>query len=97
MPTLEDFATNEEIKAEYKKTFLLNLFRKICVKMNRSPQYRQKIQTLFRETHDKAQTTQIIISRELKYDLSLDESKLVSEWLWANLKNQVSEKSSLYL
>lgn len=93
MPTLEDFASNEQIKAEYKKTFLLSLFRKICVKMNRNPQYRTKIQTLFRETHDKAETTQIIVRRELKYDLSRDEAKQISEWIWANLKKSSRRKA----
>lgn len=93
MPTLEDLATNEEIKAEYKKTFLLNLFRKMCVRMNKDPQFKAKIRKLFLETHDKTQTTQIIIKRYLDYDLQLDEASQMSVWFDANLRKASQRKA----
>lgn len=56
MITLEELATNEEIQAEYRRTFLLNLFQKICVRMERSPEFKKHVQTLFRESHNKQLT-----------------------------------------
>ena len=93
MPTLEDLATNEEIKAEYKKTFLLNLFRKMCVRMNKDPQFKAKIRKLFLETYDKVQTTTIIIKRYLDYDLQAEEAKLVSIWFNAYLQKASHRKA----
>lgn len=93
MPTLEDLATNDEIKAEYKKTFLLNLFRKMCVRMNKDPQFKTKIRKLFLETHDTTQTTQIIIKRYLDYDLQPDEAQQMSIWFGANLRKSSKRKA----
>ena len=92
MPPLEDFATNEQIKAEYKKTFLLNLFRKLCVRMNKDIGYKAKIQNLFRQTFNKVETTKIIIKKEFNYDLCQEEAELMCDWIWANMKKASRRK-----
>lgn len=56
MLTLDELASMENIKEEYKKTFLLNLFQKMCVRMERDKSLRENIQTLFRQTHDECGT-----------------------------------------
>lgn len=86
MPTLEDLATNEEIKAEYRKTFLLNLFRKLCVRMNKDAQFKMSIRKLYLETHDKILTTQIVVKRHLNYDLSNEEATEMSPWIDAYMR-----------
>ena len=66
---IEDFFTNEQIQSEYRKSFLLNIFRKICVRMNRDDKYKLKIQNLFRESFDKNETVKIIIKKEFDYEM----------------------------
>ena len=86
MPTLLEFATNEQIVEEYQKSFLLNMFRKICVKMRNDSVFKTKIQTLFRESYNKETTSQIIINREFNYDLSKEEAKLLTTWFEAHFR-----------
>jgi hypothetical protein len=92
VPTLLEFATDEQIRQEYQKSFMLNMFRKICVNMKNDPKYKVKIQTLFRESHNKCMTTQIIIKNKFNYDLTFDEAKIMSSWFAANLKKSNQRK-----
>lgn len=92
MATLEELASNDEIKAEYRKTFLLNLFQKICVRMNKDEKYHERVKTVFRQTKDRKQTTAALIKNALGYDLSSEDAELMSKWFSANLKKQNSRK-----
>lgn len=103
MPTLEEFATDEQIRQEYQKTFMLNMFRKICVKMRNDNTYKTKVRTLFRESHNKNLTTKIIIKKAFDYDLTEEEAGVMCNWLDAHFKKSnrrrsisLSEKIKLY-
>lgn len=93
MPTLLDLATDEQIREEYQKSFMLNMFRKICVKMKNDNAYKTKLQTLFRETFDKSITTKSIIKKEFDYDLSNAEAKTMQLWFDAHFKRSSHRKT----
>lgn len=86
METLEDLLSNDKIRDEYKKTFLLNLFKKLCVKMNRDETFKMKIRTLYRQTHDKSLTTQVIIQKIFEFEIGKEDAQKVSKWIDAYLK-----------
>ena len=92
MLTLEELASNEKIKEEYKKTFLLNIFQKLCVRMERNASLRENIQTLFRQTKNESETIRAIIVRELNYKLSAEEAEIIKPWFLANLKKSKDRK-----
>ena len=92
MISLEALATDEQIKSEYRKTFLLNLFQKICSKMNKDVSFGNHIKKLFRESHNKVLTTKKIIEQNLKYILSDDDAVLIQTWFNANLKKSPQRK-----
>ncbi len=75
--------TQEQITEEYRRTFLLNLFQKLCMKMNKDAGYRRENLMLFRQSHDHPETTRIIIKREFDYDLANDDAATVCKWLSA--------------
>lgn len=88
MPTLEQLASDEAIRNEYKKSFLLNIFRKLCVRMARDENKRVKIRTLYRESRNSIQTTKIIVNREFDYTLEQDEAIVFLTWMNANLSKK---------
>lgn len=92
MPTLEDIATIEHIKEEYKKTFLLNLFQKLCVRMNKDAEYHKKVLTLYRQSVDVFKTTAIIVKKAFNYDLTEEDSKTIHKWLSAYFKKTATRK-----
>lgn len=92
MPTLLDFATDEQIREEYQKSFMLNMFRKICVKMKKDTSYKAKLQTLYRESFDRKMTTQIIIKKAFDYDLTVNESDIMCKWFEAHFKKSSQRK-----
>lgn len=93
MPTLLELATDEQIREEYQKSFMLNLFRKICVKMRNDHTYKAKIQNLFRESFNKTTTVQIIFKREFDYDLTNEEAEIMYKWFDAHLKKSNKRKA----
>lgn len=93
MPTLLELATDDQIREEYQKSFMLNMFRKICVKMRNDSTYKSKIQTLFRESYNKTLTVQLIIKREFDYDLSQTESETMYKWFDAHFKKSNRRKN----
>lgn len=93
MPTLLELATEEQIREEYQKSFMLNLFRKICVKMRNDSTYKAKIQNLFRESFNKNVTVQLIVRREFDYDLTKEEAEIMCKWFDAHFKKSNRRKS----
>ena len=93
LPTLLELATDEQIREEYQKSFMLNLFRKICVKMRNDSTYKAKIQNLFRESFNKNMTVQIIVKREFDYDLTNEEAAIMYKWFEAHLKKSNRRKT----
>lgn len=95
MLSLEELASMENVKEEYKKAFLLNLFQKICVRTNRDPVLRMNVQTLFRQTHNECETICAIIKRELNYEISKEEAETMQPWFIAHLKKSKTRKPKL--
>lgn len=93
MITLEKLASDEQIRQEYQKSFMLNMFRKVCVKMNKDDAYRTKIRNLYLQSHDRALTTRIIIERVFDYELSLEEATIMSEWFSAYMRKSSKRKN----
>lgn len=77
MPTLE------QITEEYRRTFLLHIFQKLCTRMDKDIAYRRKTLTLFRQSDDRHETTRIIIKKEFEHDLTKDDAVTVYKWLSA--------------
>ncbi len=93
MISLEELAASEEVRQEYKKAFLLNMFQKICVRMERNPQFKAKVKNLFRQSYDKCDTVSAIIRNELKYDeLSSEDAAIMQMWFEANLRKTSRRK-----
>lgn len=92
MVKFEELASAELIKSEYQKTFLLNIFQKICVRLEKDEKFKSHTRTLFRQTHNPSQTLCAIIGQELKYDLSNEEAEIMLPWLQANLKKDNQRK-----
>lgn len=88
-----EIISNKEIIEEYRKAFLLNMFKKICVRMNKDVSYRDHIMTLFRQTSDYVNTTKIIIRRTYDYDLSDADAKIMWKWFDANRHKNNTRKA----
>ena len=57
MQNFEDILKNETILHEYKMALLLNMFKKICFKMNKEDYYKKWIKKLFMESNDSERTS----------------------------------------
>ncbi len=93
MATLEELASNELIQKEYKKTLLLNMFKKVVVGMYKNPAYRDKIWKLFMQSTNVIDTTTAIIKKAFNVDLALDDARLMSVWFKANLKKKATRRN----
>ena len=93
---------NNEIKEEYRKALLLNMFQKIYVRMERNVNFKRRIRNLFSESHNVMLTTKIIIGEELKCDITDNDAQKMAMWFEANFKKSqrkkrdVSIKEQLY-
>lgn len=92
MIRLEELLASDEIKKEYRKTFLLCMFQKICTKMERNKDFKVRIHTLFRQSSDYSITAKAIIQNVLKYEISNNDAALISTWFEANLKKSSQRK-----
>lgn len=89
----EKMISDSKIKEEYRSAFLLNIFQKMCSKMNKSSEYKSHILNLFRQTFDKAETTEIIVRKEYNISLTKADSKVMSEWLDAYFRKDGKRRS----
>ena len=88
--------SSEEAKKLYKKTFLLNLFKKFCVRMEKNSNYKKRVLNLYRQSYNQEQTIAGLIEQEFNYKMSEDESKTMFLWVKANLlKSQTRKPISL--
>lgn len=92
MITLEELATDEQIKEEYKKSFLLNLFRKLAIRMNKDNAFKVKIHKLYLESTDKIVSTTVIIQRYFNYRIEKQDAQLLLQWLTAYFNKQNTRK-----
>ena len=92
MVSFDELATNESIKEEYKKTFLLNVFKKIVIRMKNDPDYKRHVRQLFKESTNTTLTATAIVRNCLKYELAQVDAVLMCEWLTAFLRKSDRRK-----
>lgn len=73
-----DLMSNNDLIHEYKRTFLLNMFQKICSKMSKDEEYKKHIMTLLRQTSDIKSMVNTIVLQECGYALDSDENDFMS-------------------
>lgn len=92
MATLEELASIEQIKAEYRKSLLLNLLQKLVGIMKRSDSFKKKVRKLYSESTDKLITTKVLIKNKFNFDLNEEDAFLMNEWIQANLRKSDKRK-----
>ncbi len=92
MLNIESLLSNEEIKKEYRNAFLLNMFKKICVKEAKSIDYKMHIRNLWNQTSKKDLVVKAIIKEEFGYELSSDELLDMVSWFTANINKSTARK-----
>ncbi len=92
MFTLEELASDETIKKEYKKSLLLNIFKKLVVMMKRDDTMKLKVRKLFLQTTDAEMTTKIIVSKYFNFDLSKEDAHTMFQWINAHFNKQPKRK-----
>ncbi len=92
MVSFEDLATDENIKQEYKKTFLLNIFKKIVAKMKNDDAIAVRIKTLFRQSTNKIATTVAVVRNYLGYEMTQLDAELVFTWFNAHFNKSERRK-----
>jgi len=104
MKTLDEIASSVEVKQELKKTILLAMFKKLCVRMDEDIEYKRKIYRILRQSGDLRITVQALIGREYDCDISLAEAEIVSRWIDAYRKKKdmrkaipIEKKKELYI
>lgn len=90
--TFDNLLSNPEITKEYKRTLLLNIFKKICFKMNKSEDYKRYLKQLYLESFNQIITTQNIVKKEFSIELSNEEASELSKWFLANFKKTSTRK-----
>lgn len=93
MVSLEELASNEEIKAEYRRTLLLNILKKLVGRMGQEDNYRLHIQNLYKQSTNKIITSKIILNRDFKYDASESDAELFNSWITAHLNKSDRRKA----
>lgn len=85
MATLQELASNEDIRAEYSKALLLNLLKKLVSRMKNDSAFKKHIMTLYKESTNTTDTTSIILKRYFSYEASNQEIQLMTSWVKAFL------------
>ena len=92
MVSFEDLATDDNIREEYKKTFLLNIFKKIVTKMKNDATIAKNIRVLYRQSTNKHITTMAIVRNYLNYEMTLSDAELMYTWFNAYLNKSDRRK-----
>ena len=92
MVSLEDLASNEVVKAEYRKSLLLNILKKFVAKMRNNNEYRTHVQNLYRQSTSKMITSKVILNNDFKYDASENDAILFNSWVIAHLNKSDRRK-----
>lgn len=92
MVSFEDLATDIKIKEEYKKTFLLNIFKKIVAKMKIDYAVEKNIKALYKQSTNKHITTTAIVRNYLNYEMTPSDAELMYTWFNAYLNKSDRRK-----
>lgn len=94
-----DFFLNQDaVKKEYEKAYLLNLFKKICLRMNKDEKYKNKVKQLFKEAgENKHKIVKVLIRNDLHQEIDDEQALLIASWFIAYFqKNSVRKPLSGY-
>ncbi len=92
MVSLEELASNEEIKTEYRRTLLLNILKKLVGRMRNDNNYRLHILNLYKQSTDKIITSKVILNKEFKYDVTDTDAEQFNLWMIAHLNKSDHRK-----
>ena len=84
---------SDEAQAEYRRAFLLNIFQKMCSRMNKNPGYREHIIKLFSQSFDKPSTITSVVEKDFKYHLDEEDACLLCAWFDAHRKKATTRKA----
>lgn len=92
MKSLDEILADSEIREEYKKAVLLNIFRKIWLKCEKDPSFKKKFYSLLRESTSKVKTIKGIILKETKIDLVEEDVLIIEDWINAYQRKKTNRK-----
>lgn len=92
MVSLEELASNEEIKAEYRKTLLLNILKKLVGRMRNDGNYRLHILNLYKQSTNKVITSKVILNKEFNYAVSETDAEMFNTWMIAHFNKSDRRK-----
>lgn len=90
MKTLDELILDKRVLEEYKKTFLLNIFKKICIKMKSDSDYSIRINNIFKQSYNRIETIQVLVKREFLCELTEEQAELMDTWFVANQKKKLT-------
>ena len=67
MYSIEKLFLNEDVQREYKKTLLLNMFKKMVQEMNKEESFRMRIKKLYSQSTNAVETTSIIVQKKFSF------------------------------
>ena len=92
MALIDIIFQNEEVKKEYKKALMLNMFKKLVVRMNKQEAFKQNIKKLFVQSTDRKTTVKVLIRNHFNFELDDEISSLMQKWFEAYFSKQNHRK-----
>ena len=93
-----EFIWNEALKSDsfkeaYHDSFLLNIFQKLCSKMNSNAEYKQKVFTLLKQSYNMNNTIKSLVLRDYQIELTDDDARKILFWIDAYRKKKPTRKA----
>lgn len=85
MKSLEELASIDEIKREYKKSLLLNILQKLVGRMRHDAAFCSKVKNLYKQSTNRQITTKVIVEQYLNFNLTEEDVDLMTTWMIAHL------------
>ena len=85
--------SDSSVVDEYRKAFLLNIFQKICSKMDKDIEYKKHIHKLFLQSFSKFDTTKGIIYSVTNLSLEDEDIRIIEKWFDAYRRKSNSRKT----
>ena len=86
-------SSDQSIMEEYRIAFLLNLFQKVCSKMEDDVEYRKHVNKLFLQSFSRLNTTKEIICDATSVLLPDDDVRIIDKWFDAYRKKKSVRKA----
>lgn len=89
----EKMISDLKFKEQYHQTFLLNLFQKMCSKMNKDEKYKTHINKLLKQSYNQIDTIRNIAIKEYELEISEYDAQLLLKWLDAYRRKKDTRKT----